>query len=301
MEQKSIKKREIRPHVIAVASLIIAGIIITSIAFLLNSQSDVVAVVNGEKITRDELYKLMYAKIGRDTLEELISDKLVMQEAKKRGVSVSEEEIAREIDRVKRNFSSEAEYYYTLAMYGMTEDDLKNHFRTDLLARKIIALDIKPTEEQLKAYFEDNKHLFAHGEQVRARHILVATEEEAKEAKRRLAAGEDFADLADELSLDSWSAARGGDLDYFEYEDMDPAFAAVAFALEIREISEPVETVYGWHIIQAMDRKAPFDPSFEEVRDQVLDSYMDSQVSDLAYSWMQDLRAAAKIEYTSSR
>ena len=129
------------------------------------------------------------------------------------------------------------------------------------------------TENDIRAYFDtyvapelakQNENV----EEVQARHILVATEGEAETVIKRLEKGEGFAALAGELSLGP-SASRGGDLGYFLAEEMVQAFSDAAFALQPGELSAPVETEYGWHVIRLEDRRVVPPPSFEDLSEQI--------------------------------
>ena len=129
------------------------------------------------------------------------------------------------------------------------------------------------TENDIRAYFDtyvapelakQNENV----EEVQARHILVATQGEAETVIKRLEKGEDFAALAGELSLGP-SASRGGDLGYFLAEEMVQAFSDAAFALQPGELSAPVETEYGWHVIRLEDRRVVPPPSFEDLSEQI--------------------------------
>ena len=129
------------------------------------------------------------------------------------------------------------------------------------------------TENDIRAYFDtyvapelakQNENV----EEVQARHILVATEGEAETVIKRLEKGEGFAALAGELSLGP-SASRGGDLGYFVAEEMVQAFSDAAFALQPGELSVPVETEFGWHVIRLEDRRVVPPPSFEDLSEQI--------------------------------
>ena len=129
------------------------------------------------------------------------------------------------------------------------------------------------TEKDIRAYFDtyvapelakQNENV----EEVQARHILVATEGEAETVIKRLEKGEGFAALAGELSLGP-SASRGGDLGYFLAEEMVQAFSDAAFALQPGELSVPVETEFGWHVIRLEDRRVVPPPSFEDLSEQI--------------------------------
>ena len=129
------------------------------------------------------------------------------------------------------------------------------------------------TENDIRAYFDtyvapelakQNENV----EEVQARHILVATEGEAETVIKRLEKGEGFAALAGELSLGP-SASRGGDLGYFRAEEMVQAFSDAAFALQPGELSAPVETEFGWHVIRLEDKRVVPPPSFEDLSEQI--------------------------------
>ena len=145
---------------------------------------------------------------------------------------------------------------------GLTSAEYEKLFETELLRKKlydIITADTPHTQEQ-----------------VWARHILVATEDEAKNVIQRLKNGENFGKLAAELSQDTGSAAKGGDLGWFGKGQMVPAFEEAAFSLKVGEISQPVQSTYGWHVIQVIDRATlPLtDSEYTQARKTAFDDYL---------------------------
>lgn len=125
------------------------------------------------------------------------------------------------------------------------------------------------TPEAARKLFDDTVKTLTPEEEVRARHILVEKEEDAKAALERIRKGEDFAKLAGELSRDPGSKVEGGDLGYFTKERMVPQFSEAAFKLKAGEVSEPVQSQFGWHVIKVEDRRARPLPAFEEVKDEI--------------------------------
>jgi peptidyl-prolyl cis-trans isomerase C len=145
-------------------------------------------------------------------------------------------------------------------------------------------------EAEHKVYDEAVKQV-ANEEEVRARHILVPTEDEAKAIEAQLKGGADFAALAKEKSKDP-GAAEGGDLGYFTKDQMVPEFAAVAFKLDKGQISDPVKTQFGWHIIKVEDKRVKPTPTFDQVKPQI-----DNYVAHRAQAQLvEKLRSAANIE-----
>ena len=151
----------------------------------------------------------------------------------------------------------------------------------------------KVTPEKLQARYEERLKSMPAEEEVHARHILVASEDEAKAIIADLKKGADFDKIAKEKSTDKASGAEGGDLGWFKKSDMVKEFADAAFALKKGEMTEaPVKTQFGYHIIKIEDRRKAPPPAFEEMQDQLREELARETVTAL----LDHLRAAAKIE-----
>jgi len=148
------------------------------------------------------------------------------------------------------------------------------------------------TDEVLKARYAEASKEFKPTAQVRARHILVATERDARTVITDLEKGGDFAKIAQERSRDG-AAAKGGDLGYFGQGDMVPAFAEAAFKMKPGEVSKaPVQTQFGWHVIKVEDRRTYSGPSFEEAREELFAAVSQEAMDKV----LEDLREKAQIE-----
>lgn len=153
-------------------------------------------------------------------------------------------------------------------------------------------VESKVTDEAVRRRYERDKDTLTKDKQVRARHILVKTREEAMDVLREVTRGKDFAELAREKSIGP-SKTQGGDLGYFTREAMLPAFSQMAFSLKKGEVGRaPVQTQYGWHVIKVEDIKDAAPPAFEEARDE-LRSKMGEEVIDAE---IKRLREDAKVE-----
>lgn len=148
------------------------------------------------------------------------------------------------------------------------------------------------TEDAMKALYSDTVKNLKPEQEIRARHILVETEDQAKAAIKRLKAGEDFAKVATELSKDPGSGQQGGDLGFFTKERMVPEFSTAAFALDIGKVSEPVKSQFGYHIIKVEEKREKPVPTFDEVKDQISEFMLNKSRQDI----LKALRSAAKIE-----
>jgi peptidyl-prolyl cis-trans isomerase C len=153
-------------------------------------------------------------------------------------------------------------------------------------------VDKKLTDDLLKQSYQDEIKGYKPEEQVRARHILVASKDEADKLLARVNKGEDFAALAKEASKDG-SAADGGDLGFFSHDQMVKPFAEAAFALKQGEVSKaPVQTQFGWHLIKVEGRKQSEAPSFEDSKEELKQKLSGEAVQAV----LEDLRKNAKIE-----
>jgi peptidyl-prolyl cis-trans isomerase C len=153
------------------------------------------------------------------------------------------------------------------------------------------------TPEAVKQIYDETVKELKPEQEVRARHILVETEDEAKAAAERLKKGEDFAAVATELSKDPGSAAEGGDLGFFSQDQMVPEFADTAFKMDAGRVSDPVKSQFGWHIIKVEEKREKPVPTLEQVRDQI-EAYISRRAQQEA---IQKLREGAKIEQTGAR
>jgi len=198
---------------------------------------DEVGTVNGQPITKaafdeavagvpPQMQQRVTTAEGREALlDDLIMQEVLMQESRRAGVEKDPE--------VKRQL-----------------DDLRRQVLVQATLKKVA--DTEVTDEKVKAYYEAHKEEFR---QVRASHILSETEEQAQDAKKRLAEGADFAALAKELSIDPSAKENGGDLGFFQKDQMVKPFADRAFAMKVDEISDPVKTEFGYHIIKVAEIK----------------------------------------------
>ena len=166
--------------------------------------------------------------------------------------------------------------------------------RNKLLMESLLQSEAKTaaTDEAMHKVYDEAVKQMAEEKEVHARHILVATEDEAKKVLADLKKGGDFAAIAKEKSKDPGSKDNGGDLDYFGKDQMVPEFAEVAFKLEKGALSDPVKTQFGWHIIKVEDVRIKPVPKFEQVKDQVETFVVRRAQAEM----IQKLRADAKIE-----
>lgn len=150
-------------------------------------------------------------------------------------------------------------------------------------------------EKELRSYYEAHKEDFRREGRVRALHIVVATEDEAREVLRRLEAGEDFGRVAREVSL-SPDGKRGGDLGYFHPGDMPEEFEHALATLKKGELSPVVRSPYGYHILKLLDREGPSIPPFEEVRDGIATRLRMEKEGMVFRRWLESLKARSRIE-----
>ncbi len=252
-----------------------------------------VAVVDGESILLDEFYEgydaiagMYEMQLGEGILDQevaegvtlreqlvdeilnrLILEKLILNDAEKKGVSISDEAINQKLDEYVVLVGGKENFDNYLKTNGITEDkfrsDIKKMETAEAYREKVMG-EMKIDEKEEKKYFEDHKEEL---EQVRARHILVETEEEAKAIKAELDKGGNFEELAKEKSKDTGSAINGGDLDYFSRGKMIKEFSDVAFSLEKGKVSDIVKTDYGYHIIKLEDKKDTFETLKDNIED----------------------------------
>jgi peptidyl-prolyl cis-trans isomerase C len=289
---------------------------------------DPVATVNGETISKaqlDEAFDKAVQMTGvnaadltseqklegyRQILDELITEKLVSKAAA--GVTVPQSEVDAQIAKIKAQFPSEEDFSKQLAQVGQSPEQLGEMVRKMLQQQQWleseIASKIEVTDEEAKKFYEANKAEFEQPETVKASHILFRVNkddseevvnkklEQAKSAEARAKKGEDFATLAKELSEEPGAKESAGDLGFFPKDRMVPEFANAAFNKKVGDISDPVRTQFGWHIIKVTDKKAAGTLSYEEVKAQLIAYLKAKKQEEAAQALLKSLRSSAQIE-----
>ncbi|MEH6943542.1 peptidylprolyl isomerase [Bacillus sp. JJ722] len=218
--------------------------------------SEAVVETKAGNITKEEFYTALKETSGEQVLQQLVLEEVLSDKYK-----VDEKEIDKRVDQVKEQFGDQFEM--ALMQSGFkNEEDFRENLKLSLLREKAAIKDIKVTDKEVKDYYDKE-----YKPEIKARHILVADEKTAKEVKAKLDAGEKFEDLAKTYSTDPGSKEQGGDLGWFGPGKMVPEFETAAYALEKGQISEPVKTQNGFHIIEVTDKKEK--KPFEEMKEQI--------------------------------
>jgi peptidyl-prolyl cis-trans isomerase C len=245
-------------------------------------EATVLATVNGNAITSadfDREVKALpeYIRGMADTpqgkkemIDTLIMRELILQQAAKEG-----------LDKGKEIEEKLAE--------------LKKRIVVDTYLKKKVETDAKISDDELKKFYDQNLDKFKGGEQVKASHILVKSEQEAKNILAQLKGGASFEELAKTKSADT-SASKGGDLGWFGKGNMVPAFEKAAFALKEGELSGVVKSEFGFHIIKLTGKRAAGTRPFEEAKEQIKAALLPSKQQQVFMQLKEDLKKGAKIE-----
>ena len=281
-----------------------------------DTENDVIATINGEEISREDLDRRLnvFRRMDQDVttvikmqvVDQLTKKVLLKQFVDNKDISVSNEKVKEELEKIKfflQNNPSNKDkpLEEILETQGSSLSELEEEITRALALSKYLETSV--TDADKKSYFDANKDAF-NGARVKASHILIDTrnmqtdteKEEAKKmieiVKMEIDKGADFAEMAKKYS-NCPSAEKGGDIGFFQRKgSIVEEFAIVAFAMEVGEISEPVKTQFGYHIIKVTEKEEGKEVSYEDVSDMVDFVYMQIKTEDL----LKDLYDKAEIE-----
>ena len=276
-----------------VGTIVIVGLAVILIFSFTNRE--IVATVGDSKITKEELYDKLVEQGGSNILSQMIDAEIINQEAKKEKIQVTDEEIDAEMENYMAQYGGEEMFESVLQQSGLTKDDLKGDIIQYVQIEKLVDSRISVTDEEINEYFEENKEKLGQEEQVKASHILVEDEKTAKDLKKQLDDGADFAELAKEHSTDPGSAENGGELGFFGKGKMVKEFEDVAFAAKVDEISEPVKSEKGYHIIKVEEKKEAKEATLEEKKEEIKDTLYRNKVQTEYATWMNEKKQEYKI------
>ncbi|MDY6914900.1 MAG: peptidylprolyl isomerase [Candidatus Cloacimonadota bacterium] len=247
----------------------------------------IVATVNDYKISEQEFLAelkqvMQQMKLEEPTeeakqraLEQLIDGILLLEEAKKSEIEVDKEQVENQILDYMLSFTSEEEFWKTLQQNKIDMDTFREQTRNKLLIKKYIEKKFPPKDDipaqKLKDVYLENKEAFRTQKMVKASHILIRKNghesyQRIKAIKEKIKSKEDFKEQAAKCS-ECPSCCKQGDLGYFTKGKMIPQFEKVAFSMEVNQISDPVETPFGYHIIMVTDKKESKTADFDEIKD----------------------------------
>ncbi|KFN01954.1 peptidylprolyl isomerase PrsA [Bacillus clarus] len=229
------------------------------------TNSDTIATAANSTITKDDFDKQLKNRYGKDMLYEMMAQDIIKQKYK-----VSDDEVNKEFQKAKEQYGEQ--FKMVLENNRLKdEEDFKNQIRFKLAMNEAIKKSI--TEKDVKDLYKP---------EIKASHILVNDENTAKEIKKKLDAGTSFEELAKQQSQDPGSKDNGGDLGYFGAGKMAPEFEKAAYKLKVGEISNPVKSSDGYHIIKLTDKKElkPYD----EVKGSIRKSLEEERMADPAVS-----------------
>lgn len=246
-------------------------------------------------------------------LQQMIDIEAVSEQAKKDGLAPSKEDVDKAFEELKKNIDEDKDYKKSLEEKGIDDTYLRQQQEQDLIIQNYkenFEKNLKISDEEMKKYYEDNKKEY-YKDEVKASHILISTVDEngkelseakKKEAKekaedvlKKAKSGEEFSELAKKYSDDTGSAAQGGDLGYFTKGQMVAEFENAAFNLKVGEISDIVETQFGYHIIKVYDKVDEQLP-FDDVKDEIKNTLME----DKYIANIEEISKKAKVEKNDS-
>ncbi|HEX3036090.1 MAG TPA: peptidylprolyl isomerase, partial [Thermodesulfobacteriota bacterium] len=277
----------------------------------------VVAVVNDSVLTLSEVKEAAQTiqqdpedpEVQSEVLDLLIEETLLEQEAKKRGIRVTEEEVDASIADIKRRFNLDDEKLNeVLKKQNLTPQAFRDQWKRQLLSRKLVGTQVQGqiavTEDEIKNYYEKNYGKLQFTDEIRISHILITvdtSEEESQKLSLEVAqmaqSGKDFGKLAEEYSKDEASANRGGDLGYFKKGELVEALENAIKNAPTGEVIGPVRSPYGYHIIKVTDRKMSEETALDNNRrEEVREELYKQKVEKAIQTWLENVKETAYIE-----
>ena len=278
--------------------------------------ADAVAVVDGEEIPRTDYEALInqakksyksqkrefpaagsqeFQTLRNQAVQFLVQREQFEQEAESLEVEVTDKQVDERLKQIQKQYfgGDKKKYEKQLAEQGLTEKQVRNDIRAQLISEKIfeqVTREVKVTDKDIEAYYAKNKAQYSQPESREVRHILVKTKKQADDLHAQLQDGADFAALAKRFSEDTGSKANGGKLTISKGQTVAP-FDKTAFALKKNEISAPVKTEFGFHIIQALgDTKPAKTTPLKEVKESIRQQLLQTKKNEAMTKWVEDLK-----------
>ena len=272
-----------------------------SLSFAACSSGGTIASVNGQKITKADFdTKLEASQSGKGTLNQMIQSDLIDQYAKDHNINPSDAEIQAKVDQIKARYPA-GQFDVIVKQQGLTDADVRNIFRQQIVLEKAVESKVNVSEADIKAFFARSGATLDKPEQVRARHILVPDLATANIVEAKLKAGGKFEDLSKQYSTDPASKDKGGELGFFGHNQMVKPFDQAAFSLPVGQISRPVKSPFGYHIIQVEEKRPAVKATLASAHDAIKAQLGQQAQQQQVPPFMQSLRSQANITISDDR
>ncbi|MBI2082761.1 MAG: SurA N-terminal domain-containing protein [Deltaproteobacteria bacterium] len=265
---------------------------IASTEFLARFQEETRA-LNSDLASHAEAQKLIKKKV----LDTLIEEKLLLQEAKRLKITVSRDEIQKEIERLKSGYD-QWEFHEALKRQRINEEQWIRRIKNNLLLSKLtkqVLTQQHPSEKEIAAEYQKNLSLYMESERSHCRQIVASSREKAEKILELLKKGENFAALAKEFS-ESPDREKGGDLGFVARGDLPPILDEACFRFLPGQTSGIVTSAYGFHIFRVIERKPPRTLSLKEARPQIEAEWREKNQKEILKKWLNELYKHSKIE-----
>jgi foldase protein PrsA len=239
-------------------------------------------------------------EIMQKALTQLVQQDLIDQYAKDKNVTVTQAEIDKDEADIKAKYPP-GQFENILKQQGLTEQDVQSILRQQLILKKAVSSQVHVSDADVKAFFDKNHTQFDKPEQVRARHILVADPNKAKEVLAKIKSGGSWDALAKQYSTDPSTKDKGGELGFFGRGQMVPQFQDAAFGAKVGQVVGPVKSPFGYHVIQVEEKKPATKATYASVQKQIRDQLTSQQQSQQIPAFLQQLRTTAKIDVYDDR
>ena len=294
-----------------------------------NPPDTLVASVNGTSITEADIQmetnriQLQAKTMGQpidDTMmdamrekviQSLINREILFQQSKAKGITIDAIEIDSQMDQIKQRVHSDQPFESQLAEMGISMEAFRYQVIQATAIQKLLEMDVYAqttvSEKEARIFFENNPQFFKKPEEVKASHILIQIKTEdsieqklearqkIEDIQKKLAAGADFAELAKEFS-EGPSNVNGGDLGYFDRKRMVKPFSDAAFSLQPGQVSDIVETRFGFHLIRVTDKKPKSSYAFENIKHQLNEMLQRKKIQEETLQYLKKLRDNADVK-----
>ncbi|ASK60873.1 foldase [Virgibacillus phasianinus] len=251
---------------LAIALTLSAGVLSLTAC---NSDKEAVVETKAGDITKDEFYNELKDQFGDQVLKKMVTEEVLEDK-----YDVPKEDVDAEVKKLKDQYGDQFEMVLQKSGYKDV-DAFRDVVKLSLLQEAAVSEDVKISDKEIKTQYERMKT------EVKASHILVDDKKTAEEVEKKLENGGDFAKLAKEYSTDKKSAEKGGDVGYFSVGKMVPEFTDAAYNLKVGEVSDPVKSQFGYHIIKVTDKRdaktelGSFKEEKDNIRRQILNNKVD--------------------------